>query len=173
MITVLRIGHRPARDKRITTHICLTARAFLADKVLVDFKDSDLEATINGVTGRFGGSFSVKSGVNWRSFLKETGSVKIHLTMYGMNLNACMEKIEEAHLKNPDMVIIVGAEKVPGEIYGLADFNVSITNQPHSEVAALALFLDRLNHGSELEKTFNGKMRIIPSPTGKVVESTE
>ena len=146
MITVLRIGHRPARDKRITTHICLTARAFLADKVLVDFKDSDLEATINGVTGRFGGSFSIKSGVNWRSFLKETGSLKIHLTMYGMNLNACMEKIEEAHLKNPDMVIIVGAEKVPGEIYGLADFNVSITNQPHSEVAALALFLDRLNH---------------------------
>ena len=139
----------------------------------MDFKDSDLEATINGVTGRFGGSFSIKSGVNWRSFLKETGSLKIHLTMYGMNLNACMEKIEEAHLKNPDMVIIVGAEKVPGEIYGLADFNVSITNQPHSEVAALALFLDRLNHGSELEKTFNGKMRIIPSPTGKVVESTE
>ena len=105
--------------------------------------------------------------------LEATGSVKIHLTMYGMNLNTCMEKIEEAHLKNPDMVIVVGAEKVPGEIYGLADFNVSITSQPHSEVAALALFLDRINHGSELEKTFNGKMRIIPSPSGKVVESTE
>ena len=173
MITVLRIGHRPARDKRITTHICLTARAFLADRVLVDFKDSELESTVNGVTERFGGSFSVKSGVNWRSYLKETGSVKIHLTMYGMNLNTCIEKIEEAYLKNPDMLIIVGAEKVPGEIYGLADFNVSITNQPHSEVAALAIFLDRLNRGSELEKKFNGKMRIIPSPSGKVVESTE
>ena len=173
MITVLRIGHRPARDKRITTHICLTARAFLADEVLVDFRDSELEETINGVTERFGGSFRVKSGVNWRSFFKETGSIKVHLTMYGMNLNTCMEKIEKAYLKNPDMVIVVGAEKVPGEIYGLADFNVSITNQPHSEVAALALFLDRLNHGSELEKKFNGKMRIIPSPSGKVVESTE
>ena len=28
MITVLRIGHRPARDKRVTTHVALAARAF-------------------------------------------------------------------------------------------------------------------------------------------------
>ncbi|TLZ95287.1 MAG: tRNA (cytidine(56)-2'-O)-methyltransferase, partial [Methanobacteriota archaeon] len=28
MITVLRLGHRPARDKRVTTHVALTARAF-------------------------------------------------------------------------------------------------------------------------------------------------
>ena len=26
-LEVLRLGHRPARDKRITTHVCLTARA--------------------------------------------------------------------------------------------------------------------------------------------------
>ncbi len=28
MIAVLRLGHRPERDKRITTHVALTSRAF-------------------------------------------------------------------------------------------------------------------------------------------------
>jgi len=36
MITVLRIGHRISRDKRITTHVALVARAFGADKILIE-----------------------------------------------------------------------------------------------------------------------------------------
>ena len=39
MITILRIGHRISRDKRITTHVALVARAFGADNILVDTKD--------------------------------------------------------------------------------------------------------------------------------------
>ena len=35
MITVLRLDHRLGRDTRITTHVCLTARAFGADKVIL------------------------------------------------------------------------------------------------------------------------------------------
>jgi len=35
------------------------------------------------------------------------------------------------------LVIIVGAEKVPREIFEFADYNVGIGCQPHSEISAL------------------------------------
>ena len=43
MITVLRIGHRISRDKRITTHVALVARAFGADNILIDSIDKKIE----------------------------------------------------------------------------------------------------------------------------------
>ncbi|RLF15834.1 MAG: tRNA (cytidine(56)-2'-O)-methyltransferase, partial [Thermoprotei archaeon] len=47
---VLRMGHRIPRDQRITTHVCLTARAFGADGVIVsDVVDGKLEETVNKV----------------------------------------------------------------------------------------------------------------------------
>ncbi|MGI0148094.1 MAG: tRNA (cytidine(56)-2'-O)-methyltransferase, partial [Thermoplasmata archaeon] len=38
-VTVLRLGHRPSRDKRVTTHVALVARAFGAAGILVDVAD--------------------------------------------------------------------------------------------------------------------------------------
>ncbi len=35
-INVLRLDHRQKRDARITTHVCLTARAFGADGVILN-----------------------------------------------------------------------------------------------------------------------------------------
>ncbi len=66
MITVLRLGHRPARDKRVTTHVALTARVFGADVVLVSTRDPALERTVRSVVRRFGGSFRIETGVAWR-----------------------------------------------------------------------------------------------------------
>ncbi|MEM1521912.1 MAG: hypothetical protein QXU69_02740 [Thermofilaceae archaeon] len=44
-------------------------------------------------------------------------------------------------------------------------------NQPHSEVGALAVFLDRFFGGAELLKEYlDAKIRIIPSPRSKIVE---
>jgi tRNA (cytidine56-2'-O)-methyltransferase len=54
-------------------------------------------------------------------------------------------------------------------MYQLADWNVAVGNQPHSEVAALAVFLDRLFEGQELTKEFDGGLKILPSPRGKHV----
>ncbi|MGZ7135889.1 MAG: tRNA (cytidine(56)-2'-O)-methyltransferase, partial [Methanobacterium sp.] len=34
-INVLRLDHRHNRDTRITTHVCLTARAFGASRVII------------------------------------------------------------------------------------------------------------------------------------------
>ena len=72
-------------------------------------------------------------------------------------------------MKSKKLMIVVGAEKVPREVYDLADRNVSVGNQPHSEVAALAIFLDRYSGGKALEKGFRGGLTIVPNPRGKTV----
>ena len=169
MITVLRIGHRISRDKRITTHVALVARAFGADKIIIDTKDNKIEDNVRSICARFGGDFEIESGVDKKKIIKEWGGVIVHLTMYGEKLNKSIDEID----KNKDLLIIIGAEKVPPQIYEMADFNVSVGNQPHSEVAALAVFLDRYNMGNWNEKQFNGKIEILPSNKGKKVVSKD
>lgn len=169
MITVLRIGHRISRDKRITTHVALVARAFGADKIIIDTKDNKIEDNVRSICARFGGDFEIESGVDKKKIIKEWGGVIVHLTMYGEKLNKSIDEID----KNKDLLIIIGAEKVPPQIYEMADFNVSVGNQPHSEVAALAVFLDRYNIGNWNEKQFNGKIEILPSNKGKKVVSKD
>jgi len=165
MITVLRIGHRVSRDKRITTHVALVARAFGSNKIIIDCKDKKIEGTIRSTCYRFGGDFNIESGVNVRKIIQSWNGTIVHLTMYGDELEKSVNKID----KNCDLLIVVGAEKVPAYIYEMADYNISIGNQPHSEVAALAIFLDRISQGKWLEKRFNGKMEIIPRNEGKKV----
>jgi tRNA (cytidine56-2'-O)-methyltransferase len=170
VIEVLRIGHRPARDKRITTHVCLVARAFGADSVVVDTADRTIEKTMAGVSRRFGGDFSVRTGVKWSSHIRAFQGTKVHLTMYGTSLEEAVLRIPKA----APVLIIVGSTKVPAQVYDMADFNVSVGNQPHSEVAALAMFLDRWFQGRELRRDFGGRLKVIPSPRGKrVLDSGE
>ena len=164
MITVLRIGHRPARDKRVTTHVALTARAFGAQRVLVDARDPPLEKTVRSLVRRFGGTFQIETGVAWRRVLKEFAGTRVHLTMYGLQLDDILPKIPR-----DDLLIVVGAEKMPAEVYRLADLNVAVGNQPHSEVAALAVFLDRLLAGEGIRREFDGRLRIRPSARAKDV----
>ena len=168
-ITVLRINHRPFRDKRITTHVALTGSAFGASNILVDSEDTELESTINKVGKNFGGNFSIHTGVNWRKELKQSGAVVVHLTMYGEPVDEAVSRIREAAGER-DLMIVVGASKVPGDIYSESSFNVSVTNQPISEVSALAIFLDRLLQGRELQNDFEGRLKIMPSERGKSVE---
>jgi len=88
--------------------------------------------------------------------------------MYGEKI----DKIEEIREKSKDrdILIVVGAEKVPPEVYEKADYNISIGSQPHSEVAALAVFLDRFFKDRDLYKEFeDAEMRILPSAKGKIV----
>jgi len=168
-IAVLRLGHRPERDKRITTHVTLVARAFGADAVYITTKDETVEESGRKVVERWGGPFEVHTGISAKRLInewKKKGGVVVHLTMYGIPLDEALKRIP----KDKDMLIIVGAEKVPGYIYEIADYNVSVGNQPHSEVAALAVFLDRYFGGKELYKEFEGaKIKIIPQERGKKV----
>jgi tRNA (cytidine56-2'-O)-methyltransferase len=165
-VAVLRLGHRPERDKRITTHVGLVARAFGAEEMLLAARDKGVEESLARVAERWGGSFRLKAGVSWKREVvnwKEKGGKVVHLTMYGSGLRDTLEEIRSS----PEILVVVGAEKVPAEMYQLADWNVAVGNQPHSEVAALAVFLDRLFEGQELSKEFEGGLKIIPSSRGK------
>lgn len=169
-VVVLRIGHRPERDQRVTTHVGLTARALGARGMYLAASDKGVVGSIADVAGRWGGEFFCQDNVKWRSCIrtwKETGGVVVHLTMYGLSLPDVITDIRP----HDRILVIVGAEKVPGEIYGLADYNVAVTGQPHSEISSLALFLDHLFAGRELKKEFPGaQIRILPSKAGKQTE---
>lgn len=167
-ITVLRIGHRPERDHRITTHVALVSRAFGADSISIWERDEKIKKSLDSVVKRWGGKFSVLFETYKQAFKKFDG-VSVHLTMYGIPFEDKIDEIKDLVFnQKKDLMIVVGAEKVPKEIYELANYNLSVTNQPHSEISALALFLDRLNSGEEIKKEFNNaKLKIIPSEKGK------
>jgi tRNA (cytidine56-2'-O)-methyltransferase len=169
-VVILRIGHRPERDQRVTTHVGLTARALGADGMYLAASDKGVVQSIADVVERWGGEFFCEHNIKWRQCIREwkaAGGTVVHLTMYGLNLPDVIGNVK-GHGK---ILVIVGAEKVPGEIYGLADYNVAVTGQPHSEISSLALFLDHLFSGNELKNKFPGaQIRIIPSEAGKRTE---
>ena len=173
-IEVLRLGHRPARDKRITTHVCLTARALGATAASIAEEDVSIEKTVRSVAGRFGGDFQIRSGTGWKGPItawKKAGGQVVHLTMYGLPLGEAAPAVRAA---GKDTLIVVGAEKVPSDLYGLADWNIAVGSQPHSEVAALALLLDRLRGGAWEGDTFDGAaLRVVPTARGKRVEGLD
>jgi tRNA (cytidine56-2'-O)-methyltransferase len=171
-IFILRIGHRVFRDSRVTTHVCLTARALGADGVIIaDQEDKVVESTIRDVTDRFGGPFEIQSGKPRKQAVREwrtMGGRIVHLTAYGLSLPKMLPEIQEV---SKDILIVVGSEKMPGEIFKLADWNVSVTNQPMSEVAALAIFLDWFKQHREFGHEFSkAQVQIIPSRAGKEIQ---
>jgi tRNA (cytidine56-2'-O)-methyltransferase len=172
-IVVLRWGHRPQRDARLTSHVALVARALGADRlVLSDVKDVRIEETIKKITDSWGGSFSFEMGTSWRRTVKNwkaANGIVVHLTVYGENIETS-DVLQRVRNTGRDVLILVGSQKVPGEFYSesVSDFNVAIGNQPHSECASLAVFLDRFFEGKELAKNFeDSKTKIIPSRRGK------
>ncbi len=173
-ITVLRIGHRIDRDQRISTHVALTARAFGANLVIfTGDEDSKLLNSINKVVEKWGGVFKSYYSHSWREVInsaKSRGDYVVHLTMYGINLPDVLEEIKE-NFKQKDLLLVIGGAKVPSEVYSLADINVAITNQPHSEVAALAVFLRELLGNSIYNLSFpNAKIFIQPSKFCKKIK---
>jgi len=178
-IVVLRWGHRPQRDVRLTTHVALTARALCASGfILSDVEDSNIEQTVRKITTRWGGTFQFEMGTPWKKAVhdwKAKGGAIVHLTAYGENIQTSdvLNRIKSLH-KN--LLVIVGSQKVPSEFYSsdVSDFNVSIGNQPHSECAALAVFLDRFFAGEELARNFDkAKMRIVPRARGKEIKNDD
>ena len=160
-VVVLRYGHRPYRDLRVTTHCCLTARALGAQKIIIEGKpDNSLKETVNRVVKNWGGWFGVEFNESWKKAIeqhKKKGFVVVHLTMYGKPVKSEINKIK----KEEKVLVIIGSQKVEIGVYRASDYNVSIGKQPHSEIAALAIFLDRLHAGEELEKKFSGAKIIL------------
>lgn len=172
-VSVLRIGHRLVRDDRVTTHAALVARAFGADRIYMTGIDQSVSDTVEGVAKRWGGDFKVEVIQDWKGLAKawkKEGGKVAHLTMYGINIDDAVERLR----KEDKILVIIGAEKVPREAYDLADYNIAIANQPHSEIAALAIFLDRVFKGKQLKKELaGGRLKIVPAESGKQVRESK
>ncbi len=177
-ISVLRLGHRRERDKRITSHLGLTARAFGADEViLAGEEDESALETWRSVSERFGGEFECRyeaKPMAWlRGFTRNGGNgqpgVIVHLTMYG---EPWREAVGEITRDRP-VVVVVGGTKVPGELFRLATHNVSVGNQPHSEVAALGVFLEAFVGDLPEDHFAGGEIKVIPTADRKKVVSPD
>ncbi|NDB33495.1 MAG: tRNA (cytidine(56)-2'-O)-methyltransferase [Nitrososphaeria archaeon] len=172
-IEVLRIGQRIVRDDRVTTHVALVSRAFGAKKIYMNEINPEIKDTLTRVNKSWGNGFELEYIENWRTLLKskkKEGAKIVHLTMYGQNINDVQKKIS----KEKQILIVVGAEKVPRDVYENADYNVAVGNQPHSEISALAIVLDRIQGGKQFDAKFdNARLQIIPSEKGKQVISNK
>ena len=173
VIEVIRIGQRLVRDDRVTTHVALVSRAFGAEKIFMTEVNPEIKDTLAKINKTWGGNFTVQFIDKWKPIVKkkkEENFKIIHLTMYGESIN----KVQEQLQKEKNLLVVVGAEKVPREIYELADFNVGVGNQPHSEISALAILLDRIQKGEQFEKSFpNAERKIMPTKNGKNVQVKE
>ena len=172
-LEVLRLGYRRGRDPRITTHLALVARAMGADGfLLAGDEDQEMFDNLKSVSDRFGGSLDT-GHVKGLSYLRkhvEDGGVAVHLTMYGEPFRKAIPKIR----RDKPVVVVVGGAKVPGDVFKVCQHNVAVGNQPHSEVAALALFMDAWYGESASERQFEGARLIIEGTNdGKLVHEME
>lgn len=167
-IEVLRIGQRVVRDDRVTTHVALVSRAFGASKILMQEVNPEIKKTILEVNKRWGGNFEIEIIDNWKKTLnsKKDSFKIVHLTMYGESIDSILDRLRQ----EKQILVVIGAGKVPHEVYDLADYNIAVGNQPHSEISALSVLLDRILQGKQfLKKYENAQREIIPTKKGKKV----
>ncbi|WP_436931135.1 tRNA (cytidine(56)-2'-O)-methyltransferase [Halosimplex halobium] len=169
-VAVLRLGHRPGRDDRMTTHVGLTARALGADRVVFGPEASGSADTVRDITDRFGGPFAVEVTDAPKGVISDWTGPVVHLTMYGLPVQDVQDDLRGSLDGGDPVLFVVGAEKVSFDVYERADHNVAVTNQPHSEVASLAVALDRLFDGRELDREWaDADREVVPMETGKRV----
>ena len=175
-VIILRLGYRLGRDPRITTHLALVARALGANRFLFSGDDDErLAENIGSVNQRFGGDMvveHVKSPMAWlRKFVGDgiegnPPGIAVHLTMYGASYRSVTPTIR----RDRPLVVVVGGAKVPSEVFQISQYNLAVGNQPHSEGAALALFMEAWFGEGGSERHFpDAKLVIEPSARGKSV----
>ncbi len=177
---VLRLGYRKGRFSICTTHLALVSRALGGTRfLLAGDEDNDLFENVASVNERFGGAMScehIKGSMGWlKRFVEEDAGdgepgVAIHLTMYGQPYREVIPQIR----RDRPVVLIVGGAKVPGDVFKHSQYNVAVGNQPHSEVAALALFMEAWFGDGGTERHFpDARLVIEPSARGKSVHDKE
>lgn len=164
-VSVLRLGHRPGRDPRLTTHVALVARALGADRLYLEPPDPALAERIAAVGRTWGGTFPVIGVREWKPLVRQFPGCVAHLTMYGEPLERLAPRLRRARA----VLAVVGGAKVPADLYRLATVNVAVGHQPQSEVGALALFLDRVRGAPSPRSWPGATKRIVPQRRGKKV----
>ena len=173
MISVLRLGHRVGRDDRISTHVGLAARQWGADEVVFSGdKDEGMLESQQDIIERWGGDTEIQYTEDWKEFIRGFDGVKVHLTMYGERIEENEEELTN-RFENDDLLLIVGSEKVPRWVYENVDVNLSVGNQPHSEIAALAVFMDRIRD-RDINHDFEGAdIEVEPSEQRKLTKEKD
>lgn len=173
MIKVLRLGHRLGRDDRISTHVGLTARQWGASEIIfAGEEDKNMLESQRDIIERWGGETNVRYTEEWKKEIKDFEGLKIHLTMYGQRINENIDNLKN-EFAGEDLLVVVGAEKVPRWVYKNVDQNISVGSQPHSEIAALAVFLDRIQEG-EIKEGFEGaEIEVEPSEDRKMTKELD
>ena len=164
-VDVLRVGHRAGRDPRLTTHLALAARALGARRMYLHPADPALAERVEAVRRPWGGEFRIFGVPQWKPIVRDFPGPVVHLTMYGQPLDALAPRLRRAR----EVLLVVGGAKVPSELYRLATYNVAVGHQPHSEVAAVALALDRLLGLPGPGALAGAQQRIAPMRRGKKV----
>ncbi|MGA9840424.1 MAG: tRNA (cytidine(56)-2'-O)-methyltransferase [Thermoplasmata archaeon] len=164
-VSVLRVGHRVGRDPRLTTHLALAARALGADRMYLEPPDPDLAARVAALAKGWGGSFEVVGVRDWKQQVRSYAGIVVHLTMYGQPLERVLPRI----LRSPRVLLAVGGAKVPPDLYRLSTLNVAVGHQPHSEVAAVAVVLDRLLGVPGPGRWPGAERAVVPRVRGKKV----
>ncbi|MDP6010735.1 MAG: hypothetical protein QF707_02970 [Candidatus Poseidoniaceae archaeon] len=165
-VVVLRLGHRKGRDPRITTHLGLVARAFGANRfILAGDEDDELFSGLQSVSESFGGRLLTEHTEKPMKWLKEftKNGTAVHLTMYGLPFRQVVPSLST----DQPLCVVVGGAKVPRQVYDICQHNLAVGNQPHSEVAALALFLDSFIE--DVPQFADARLSIEPNARGKSV----
>jgi tRNA (cytidine56-2'-O)-methyltransferase len=173
MIKILRLGHRAGRDDRISTHVGLTARHWGADEIVFSGeKDENMLESQRDIIDRWGGDVEIRYSDEWKKEIREFDGLKVHLTMYGEKIGEKIGELRE-RFEHEDLLVIVGAEKVPRWVYENVEYNISVGNQPHSEIAALAVFLDRIKDGEIKEEFEDAEIEVEPSKDRKLTREKD
>ncbi len=139
----------------------MAARAFGAHNVtFASIRNPKMMNQFKVLNKKWGGDFNVSFVDNWQDFLKSKKNYKtIYLTRYGTPIN----KIKYSLKTYKNIMLIVTLTEAYKNLYKMADFNVSITAQPHSATSAIAIFLHLFYEGRELAMHFeNAKYKVVP-----------
>jgi tRNA (cytidine56-2'-O)-methyltransferase len=167
MISVLAIGRSPYE---VNLDLCLTARALGASEItFISKKDARLLRHMGTLNKKWGGKFRVQFAKSYQEALKSaTKYKKVYLTRYGVPLQTKSYTLKT--YKN--LVLIVTLKDEVDAIHKIADFNISVSSQPHCSAAAIAIFLHDFYNGRELAMHFeNAEYKLVPKSNNLLTES--
>jgi tRNA (cytidine56-2'-O)-methyltransferase len=127
--------------------------------------DPGLAQRVEAVRRPWGGGFEVLPAMEWKKVVRSFPGSVVHLTMYGEPIDRALPRLR----RTKEVLLVVGGAKVPSELYQLSHLNVAVGHQPHSEVAALAVALERLLGVPGPGAWPGAKKEIIPMRRGKKV----
>lgn len=170
VISVLAIGRY---DYPSSIAMCLTARALGASEMIfASRRDAKIIRYVNNLERGWGGKFKVSFVKSYETALRNATKYKtVYLTRYGIPLFKMTYTLNT--YKN--ILLMVSSVKASSKLlHNIADFNVSITDQPHCSAAAIAVFLHDFYRGRELAMHFeNARYKVIPKEHGISVEKIE